>query len=513
MPELLHFSIPLPDTNVPFGEPTSNSTSQPLNVLSHIENPACLHISAATQAAQERAPQQPEDWQRSYLRYELPRLRLNFCLKEGLLESQELPGYHLSAAQDACPVTLSLPSGLRSFLMLHPDSTSAPVVILIRQGEISVNSADQVCISLPEGPTTPVQYHRFEVHPRTQLVSAANQEGSLFLAALYAAGGTSCPLPRIGRTGGEVALELLRQSFVNRPLSPGEAANLAALASFSLHTPALRLLCASIQERSTELAFLWNKPAPSIMVWPDTEERMYVQENRRLPATFAHARRSLTPFESRLILNHDDIAISKFPAAESDRASTPALPVSASQVEDLCLAARAIGVSLFKKGADNGQQGLTAAEAFDCSKLNQSAMGTELVADLDESLAAAGEGDGAALDEDSYRAASGLIQRLLQDVVARRAELQSSLLTALSTATAGKQSQLLSLFQHSELLATPTVSDLIMLAADDVLAQARFFLCLPCILPVDPCWGLSWLPQLLGAAAALIDITSSLHHA
>ena len=144
-----------------------------------------------------------------------------------------------------------------------------------------------------------------------------------------------------------MALELLRQSFVNRPLSEGEAANLAALATFAHHTPALRLLCAQFQQSCTELAFLWGQEPQSTQAWPTLEEAMYMQELHRLPSCFSHARRCFTPLEHRLVLNSTDTPTRQFAAAASVHTSVPELPVTLEDVGALCAEAQAIGASLY----------------------------------------------------------------------------------------------------------------------------------------------------------------------
>lgn len=82
-------------------------------------------------------------------------------------------------------------------------------------------------------------------------------EARLQLASLYAATDVQgVPEPRAGVTGAERAIELLRGCFVNRPLSTAEAAHLSRVFGFALHAPALRLLCASLEDSASQLAFL-----------------------------------------------------------------------------------------------------------------------------------------------------------------------------------------------------------------------------------------------------------------
>lgn len=96
----------------------------------------------------------------------------------------------------------------------------------------------------------------FDVHPRFGTLLAGDVCSRLQLAALYAATGGLLPEARAGMTGGEHALELVRQCWVNRPLTAAERRNLEVLARFSSMTPATALLCDEVCRSSRELTFL-----------------------------------------------------------------------------------------------------------------------------------------------------------------------------------------------------------------------------------------------------------------
>jgi len=64
-------------------------------------------------------------------------------------------------------------------------------------------------------------------------------------------------------TGGERAVELIRQSWVNRPLDTNETIQLLSIAQHDQHTPYVSLLC-------QEISFLHHAP---------TEKRPRVQES------------------------------------------------------------------------------------------------------------------------------------------------------------------------------------------------------------------------------------------
>ena len=62
-------------------------------------------------------------------------------------------------------------------------------------------------------------------------------------------------------TGGEVAIELVRQSWVNVPLSDMERTQLRSVKHFSQRTPGLAMVCDGLDVSAAELSFL-HSPIP-----------------------------------------------------------------------------------------------------------------------------------------------------------------------------------------------------------------------------------------------------------
>jgi hypothetical protein len=420
------------------------------------------------------------------LMYELPRFRLSFSLESGLLKSLQFRGYHVRCSDSALELDkhlpMSLPSNLARFLPLYPDSASAPILILVSDGNIkmSLTSCD-VKIHLSISPRAQMRYHVYSLDARTQLLSAPTVESRLFLAALYAAGGCDVPLPVVGCTGQEMALTLLRQCTTNRPLSPAESSNLKALASFSSHTPALRLLCASYAELCNEVSFLWDVLPNVDVPWPDAEQRMYEQERRRLPEHFQHARRDLSDYESRIIINAADMDHSKIPFRKRDVMAALEPVVERKAVREFQVAASAIGQQIIDAQPPPVIQAHQVP--FDCQELGQNATGKAFIEKLTDSLAVVdGMGDEGHLEKARLprRAARAMakacedLQLLSQNVHIALHRLQESLLSTLALATPESEGEwLMVLFRSSGLIATPAVSDLVMLKVNSSLAQVR----------------------------------------
>ncbi len=63
-----------------------------------------------------------------------------------------------------------------------------------------------------------------------------------------------------------MAIELLRQSWINRPMSEREYGHLKSISNFSQFSPTLPLLCVELDKSANELRFLHslNLSSPQI---------------------------------------------------------------------------------------------------------------------------------------------------------------------------------------------------------------------------------------------------------
>ena len=109
----------------------------------------------------------------------------------------------------------------------------------------------------------------YDLHPRFKNIEANCIEARLQLAALFAATGSLLPELDTQKTGGEVALELVRQCWVNCPLTKAEQKQLLSVSLFDQHVPALSLLCHNLSESSTRTSFL-HMPPTDIQVEQDS---------------------------------------------------------------------------------------------------------------------------------------------------------------------------------------------------------------------------------------------------
>ncbi|GLC47559.1 hypothetical protein PLESTB_000001100 [Pleodorina starrii] len=110
-----------------------------------------------------------------------------------------------------------------------------------------------------------LKVHCYGVHGRFGHLRAASIPARLQLAALYAATGTLLPEPGSRSTGGQMAMQLLRQCWTNRPLGAQELAQLRNVGSLGGHlVPGLRLLVHELELSASELRHLHEAAARSV---------------------------------------------------------------------------------------------------------------------------------------------------------------------------------------------------------------------------------------------------------
>jgi hypothetical protein len=159
--------------------------------------------------------------------------------------------------------------------VLEADSPNSVDMIGRPHIKILVPRADVKCVNrtvqLQVGgkPGHQIKTNSFNVHHRFQTLEAVDIASRLQLAALYTATSTLLPEPRTTTTGAELAVDLLRQCWVNHPLAVGERHNLTILSQLCGRTAPLGLLCADLHRSSEMLGFLYpdyetTSPSPSV---------------------------------------------------------------------------------------------------------------------------------------------------------------------------------------------------------------------------------------------------------
>jgi len=111
--------------------------------------------------------------------------------------------------------------GFSQYLILENSAGLAVTKVVVPSGSVKLESNLEVVVAGSNLCDVERQTCVFEVHPRFGTLESppGAKDSRLQLAAIYAACGTELPEKQSSRTGGEVSLELLRQSWSNKPFS------------------------------------------------------------------------------------------------------------------------------------------------------------------------------------------------------------------------------------------------------------------------------------------------------
>jgi hypothetical protein len=101
------------------------------------------------------------------------------------------------------------------------------------------------------------QVFQYSVHGRFRYLTAPFTTSRLQLAALYAASSTLLPEPRSQLTGAATAMQLVKHSWTNEPLSTEQQQHLQDISTLGgFLAPALKLLCHDLAASSSQLQHL-----------------------------------------------------------------------------------------------------------------------------------------------------------------------------------------------------------------------------------------------------------------
>eukprot|EP00434_Breviolum_minutum_P034401 symbB.v1.2.030448.t1/scaffold3429.1/size56941/4 len=235
-------------------------------------------------------------------RLELPRVNMVFEWEEEGWVSRDYRGYRLAKMQKLKDTLIDFDQYLvlerinandlclpEYKIILKDADVEGGIPLVLRSDHRSNTQFDTVC---------------FDVHQRFGHLQAESIHSRLFLASLYAGTDGDVPDPRLGVTGMEAAVELLRQSWVNRPLTDGELRRLLGILPFASRPPwTLDLLCRELLRSSFQLAVLHGVPAKYQEEWSHENESLvnagYMKEARTngCSSQEPNARRLLTTQE------------------------------------------------------------------------------------------------------------------------------------------------------------------------------------------------------------------------
>ncbi len=243
--------------------------------------------------------------------FELPRYHLEFELSpEGLLSLDYL-GYQLASKQQLLSPMLAgytLPD-FHQYLILEKSTSTATAVtshrpssvVLVPTGRVLPNKQTanpelpSVFISTPSRSSASLAVHKYEVHESYSYLVARSIFSRLQLAALYAATGSLLPEPGSNATGSQIAMDLVRQCWSNRPLGMLEVQQLEdinnlgrfaapglPLLTYDLHASSIQLLTLHYPYEEVWLAREESKVAPALNPDDATAYLLYSSRSRQL---------------------------------------------------------------------------------------------------------------------------------------------------------------------------------------------------------------------------------------
>jgi len=208
-----------------------------------------------------------EDDNKGLLIIELYRFGLSFKCEVGSkcckIECCEIVGYHLKSTQHLSGRL----HGLCQYLVLESVEMNTTKVI-VPFGTITADKTNGANINLlqtSEAGIKPTEnkvseqmrYFIYDLHPRFGYLFTNSINARLYLAGLYVATTSFVPDYATGMTGEERAIELLRSSWQNRPLSNEEKHCLENVKELCHNKyPCLSIICHDIQRSSEEYHFL-----------------------------------------------------------------------------------------------------------------------------------------------------------------------------------------------------------------------------------------------------------------
>jgi hypothetical protein len=250
------YQIPLRDQNLEYDEIMKrlksydyvvNCNSRLIDIMSKLEPSQYIHCFYNSRRKNE-------------MKIELPRLRRSFMLdKEGLVHSCEDHGYILSQQQQFKGMLPLFNNYLVMDLNDMDEVSHGKKKMLIPVGNVVKNNKDGYFdIDISTDYNAHVNVAVIEQHRRLKIWTAESISNRLLLAALYASHVSLIPEPMLGMRAREAAIDAVRRSWKNSPLTFEEYSRLINVWKLSYGEPALRILCRELMRQSHAVPCLFK---------------------------------------------------------------------------------------------------------------------------------------------------------------------------------------------------------------------------------------------------------------
>lgn len=234
----------------------------------------------------------PSEGKGSFVTYELCRYSLSFTHESGAYVSDNFSGFKLSMKQQ---FDVSFWPTFVQYLVLENGNSKK---IIVPEGTVR-RCRDGVEISGSAECDADRRFHTFDVHPRFKTLQATSIAARLQLAAIYTACSSLLPELSCRRTGEELAMELVRRSWTNRPLDEEEHSHLKSIFRMA-HSPGLALVCFELEMSANQLDCLYSEKPATAQGLQITDAAIQYTLNKQRSKTCV--REELTLLEERRVL-------------------------------------------------------------------------------------------------------------------------------------------------------------------------------------------------------------------
>jgi len=237
------------------------------------------------------------------IKVSFPRYQRDFEIRDNKLYSVDYSDYYLASCQqfDDCFYRFN------QYLILEQDH-GIGLKIIIPVCEINMEKGNP-CLMISDKYDEKLEEYAYDIHSRLKIFKASSIASRLHLAAIFSSINTKLPEKRYGMTGEEVAIELIRQSWINRPLKKEENNSLNQIVKVSSYSCTILLLCKELRFSSSQCNFLHLKGSEQII--SECESSIFETEYKIKDALNWNPRCFLTSQEELRILG--SISSSRFP--------------------------------------------------------------------------------------------------------------------------------------------------------------------------------------------------------
>ena len=192
----------------------------------------------------------------------LPRFGLKFETRsDGKVHSLDFVGCHLAECQQLSDTLMNF----HKYLLLESDRGEMKVVI--PTGVVLIDAVSGTVTTKSSNRSDASRmFYVYSIHSRLATLKGSNLAAQLHLAALYVATSSALPDGRTGMTGDETAISIVRQEWVNRPLTKEESIHLANITRLNNRSSALAILSNYLQQSSQQFSFLYKQKNPIVPI-------------------------------------------------------------------------------------------------------------------------------------------------------------------------------------------------------------------------------------------------------